>query len=839
MTKAMRLGIVVALGVAATERCIREFQIAQDGLPRFDLEFNDLSNSAHGLCHYHLKTENGGHGALSIDSDGSKSGYYTFAGQTYTLESRRKQRLVAALFRYNKRGCKQYFTPPDHHLEFVPSSSTNWTKTRAKRDVEQKYIELMMVVTKGLVDKHRDADGGDLTAQLRPVFARYERVHNLIDSFYKLVGIRVALLDIVLWRDEDEIELGNKNSGEILDHFRTWRRNQPKNGDLTPNQRARWKAHDNAQLIVPVDTFENPTIGKGWTDAFCESYSAGVNEDHQDNALGLATTMTHEMGHNVGLNHDTAGCTCEEGAACIMEPSSTPSNPASAWSSCSKDRLADRREHWPCLDDMPDKNQLYGEKNCGNGIVERGEDCDCGDAPTDECLQCCDATKCEFKAGADCSDQTGPCCKNCRLQSAGTVCRAQKSDCDLPEYCNGYSSSCPPNVFVRNGEHCPEGRCMSGSCLSQNGHCQYLFGNTAKANTTCMSEFNSGYSPSSSGNCGESYRISTYFSRCRSEQDALCGKVNCDGGEDVSVQSEFSDVTVRYNRAEDGQCKYLDWSNSHTELSGNQFYNMDRMPMGTPCGTENVCFPAAGSSFRAECRHLSELWVENEWGTCTGNNNCSGNGVCNSEGNCHCHNKWGGEACDQKGYGGSMDSGPANAKVRDEGTVMFASIFAVIFALLVVSALVAKFHFGRNLTDICYYQPCAGNKSARNRAHSSPEFEPQPPVLATADPFNNDGWDDSAPSSVGANVKEQIYVDAIDKSFLARNQHPPARPTAAPRSAPKTRQNTSDPFRADWDDSEISAPSKSQPSVLSSTSQRPIRTAPPPPKPPALPPKDY
>ena len=42
--------------------------------------------------------------------------------------------------------------------------------------------------------------------------------------------------------------------------------------------------------------------------------------------------------------------------------------------------------------------------------------------------------------------------------------------------------------------------------------------------------------------------------------------------------------------------------------------------------------------------------------------------------------------------------------VRDEGTVMFASIFAVIFALLVVSALVAKFHFGRNLTDICYYQ---------------------------------------------------------------------------------------------------------------------------------------
>ena len=55
MKLAMRLAIVV-VAVVATERCIREFQIAQDGLPRFDLELNDLSNSAHGLCHYHLKT---------------------------------------------------------------------------------------------------------------------------------------------------------------------------------------------------------------------------------------------------------------------------------------------------------------------------------------------------------------------------------------------------------------------------------------------------------------------------------------------------------------------------------------------------------------------------------------------------------------------------------------------------------------------------------------------------------------------------------------------------------------------------------------------------------------
>lgn len=53
-------------------------------------------------------------------------------------------------------------------------------------------------------------------------------------------------------------------------------------------------------FLKPHDTFESPTIGKGWTDAFCERFSAGVNEDHHSSEMGLATTMAHELGHNVG-----------------------------------------------------------------------------------------------------------------------------------------------------------------------------------------------------------------------------------------------------------------------------------------------------------------------------------------------------------------------------------------------------------------------------------------------------------------------------------------------------------------------------------------------------------
>ena len=38
----------------------------------------------------------------------------------------------------------------------------------------------------------------------------------------------------------------------------------------------KWKSHDNAQLIVPSGTFsDSGTIGKGWTDSFCNIYSNG------------------------------------------------------------------------------------------------------------------------------------------------------------------------------------------------------------------------------------------------------------------------------------------------------------------------------------------------------------------------------------------------------------------------------------------------------------------------------------------------------------------------------------------------------------------------------------
>uniref|UniRef100_A0A8C6PM02 ADAM metallopeptidase domain 19b n=1 Tax=Nothobranchius furzeri TaxID=105023 RepID=A0A8C6PM02_NOTFU len=453
-------------------------------------------------------------------------------------------------------------------------------------------------------------------------------------QYYKALNIRVALIGLEVWTDQDKISVSD-NPRSTLDAFLSWRRKMLK---TLPN--------DNAQLITGR-SFQGTTIGLAPLRTMCSDYqSGGVNTDHAPvSSVGVAATIAHEMGHNFGMSHDTAGC-CQaraEDGGCIMAAATGAPFPK-VFSGCNLRELEVFLSSGggKCLFNVPNTNSLYGGRRCGNGYLEEGEECDCGDE--EECASpCCNANNCTLKAGAECAH--GVCCHNCKLKEPGDLCRAPSGPCDLPEYCDGKTESCPANFYLVDGSSCAEGKayCYTGMCLTLELQCRSLWGRDARpAPDLCFQEVNR--AGDMYGNCGKDQQGS--YRSC-SDRDAKCGKIQCS----TSASKPIENNAVRIETTVTGDKKKILCLGTHV-------YNLqpDEEPQGdtldpglvltgTRCGDDSICFNGG-------CRNASFLRA----GECT--SKCHGHGLCNNNHNCHCDSGWAPPWCSQSGSGGSVDSGP-------------------------------------------------------------------------------------------------------------------------------------------------------------------------------------
>lgn len=104
-----------------------------------------------------------------------------------------------------------------------------------------------------------------------------------------------------------------------------------------------------------------------------------------------------------------------------------------------------------CLADPEDALTTISLQMCGNGIVEKGEDCDPGSGVESDC---CDSKTCKFKGNAVCDPLSSACCtETCNFAPSTKVCRPSRdAKCDTAETCTGTSASCPPDVIAPNRE---------------------------------------------------------------------------------------------------------------------------------------------------------------------------------------------------------------------------------------------------------------------------------------------------------------------------------------------------------------------------------------------------
>ncbi|KAM9394176.1 disintegrin and metalloproteinase domain-containing protein 9-like [Pholidichthys leucotaenia] len=544
-------------------------------------------------------------------------------------------------------------TPHHHHHDTTEHAQDRQQEihqshhSRMKRAVLHKthYVELLLVVDNdryNFMNKNKTA----VTEQM-------VQLANTIDAIYMQLNIRVVLVGLVIW-DQQNLISTDGAAGEVLSRFTQWREKE-----LVPRRR-----HDSAQLILKKSF--GGTAGMAFVSTVCsKSHGGGINAFSNNNVVSFASIVAHELGHNLGMNHDDGrDCRCAGGGACIMNSGATGSH---NFSSCSADDFENMLLHTggSCLLNVPRPDEAYSAPYCGNKLVDVGEECDCGSQKECEDDPCCEYRTCKLKSGAQCA--YGECCKNCQFLPGGTVCRSDSSECDLPEFCNGSSSFCQSDVFAQNGQPCRQNQsfCYNGKCQHYDGQCRDIFGPSARAAPEiCFKDINS--KGDRFGNCG----FHGYGHKKCESRNAMCGKLQCSNVKEKKTVFGIQPSIISTPMAGGGECYGVDF------MLGSDVPDPGMVNEGTKCGDNKVCM-------NFECRSADILNYD-----CDVQKKCHGHGVCNSNRNCHCDYGWAPPFCQLSGYGGSIDSGPTwndkDTSLRD-GLLVF---FFFILPLLVLGVFI-------------------------------------------------------------------------------------------------------------------------------------------------------
>ncbi|CAD6580269.1 MAG: hypothetical protein ASARMPREDX12_009511 [Alectoria sarmentosa] len=224
---------------------------------------------------------------------------------------------------------------------------------------------------------------------------------------------------------------GNTSITDRLNTFSQWR------GE-NPDSNAYWT------LLTTCQT--GAEVGLSWLGQLCVNDVTNSSGEAVSGANVVAKTSTewqviaHESGHTFGAVHDCdsqtcassetvnsqqccplSTTTCDAGSKYIMNPYEVDG--ISAFSACTVGNICSalgrNSVSSSCLSDNKGVTTITGQQ-CGNGIVEEGEDCDCGGTANCANNVCCDATTCKFKNGAVCDPSNEDCCTDCQLSNAGT-----------------------------------------------------------------------------------------------------------------------------------------------------------------------------------------------------------------------------------------------------------------------------------------------------------------------------------------------------------------------------------------------------------------------------------
>ncbi|KAM8972349.1 disintegrin and metalloproteinase domain-containing protein 9-like [Pelodytes ibericus] len=502
------------------------------------------------------------------------------------------------------------------------------------------YVELFVVTTQPQFRYH-DENETYLVENILELI-------NTVDTIFQPLNTRIVLVGIEIWSYENLINTETGDADDILMEFLEWKID-------SLDKRI---SCDIAGLSLREST--DSTSGLARLGGACSPNNAGFfSVMNQDKLILSSDLFVHELGHVLGMKHDTAECTCPYGkTTCIMSETVLFS---SGFSDCSVGEIETfyANNQTQCLwnNPVPDKidsdridcaseesfktqswrklcplyskhlKQFNSEQlHCKSyKLLQRKIQCTTN--------VCCNPATCKLRENATCS--SGPCCEDCMLLPRGTPCRTPTTECDLTEYCDGLSNTCPLDTYLQNGSPCNNGlsACYEKICYNYNEHCQKIFGKSATvAPLSCFQSVNT--VGDRFGNCGTDEEII----QCETN-NVMCGRVQCQDVSIVQVPNKYT--AVIQTPIKNSFCWGIDF-----RFSAKDFFDFGAVPDGAQCDSGKICM-------NKRCVDISVLGYD-----CDVRRKCGGNGVCNNNKNCHCDTEWAPPNCTIKGFGGSIDSGP-------------------------------------------------------------------------------------------------------------------------------------------------------------------------------------
>ncbi|XP_069848103.1 disintegrin and metalloproteinase domain-containing protein 1a-like [Dipodomys merriami] len=569
-------------------------------------------------CHYEGYIEGVPHSFVSVNTCSGLRGILIKEEASYRIEpmpsSQRFEHVLYATAHQAPASCRvasthsqvlptgrQQESREPHHLQGL---SYLWSHT--------KYVEMFVVVNY----QRFQMWGSNINDTVQGVLD----IIALANSFTGGLNTKVVLAGVEIWTEGDLVEVP-VDLQVALRNFNSWRRDK-----LLHRVR-----HDVAHMIV--GHHPGQSMGQAFLDGACSSgFAAAVESFHHKDVLLFAALMVHELGHNLGIQHDHSACSCKGKHFCLMHENITQ---GSVFSNCSSDSFYRflLGHKGACLFNKPQRrSRKHRSARCGNGVIEESEQCDCGGSCDND--PCCNQN-CELKRNAACSNE--PCCARCQIQKRGFMCRALFGLCDLPEYCDGASAKCPQNRYLEDGSPCNEEYyCLNGHCMDYNGQCMFVFGESAKsAPRACYVALNS--KGNRFGHCGRVSGSSGSFVKCPDE-NAVCGKIVC-----MSVTS-MPKITPGHTLIQVPHEHDFCWTMDAFKTAG--------VPEDGDVWRGSIC------GDRKTCQDYTCIHTEIIKPSCNLHTMCNSRGVCNDLMHCHCIPGTAPPDCRNRGNGGSLDSGP-------------------------------------------------------------------------------------------------------------------------------------------------------------------------------------